>query len=82
MQAVTVRQHDDAAAPRIVCSRRNFAVAEIIDKGIALQEKCGTGAAAAFLRRKMVNIEVTARVLLRQSARRRYANDADDGRER
>lgn len=55
------------------CVRRNTTIAEIVDKGIALQEKCGTKAAAEFLRRKMVNIEVTARVLLRQGERRDYS---------
>lgn len=55
------------------CVRRNTTVAEIVDKGIALQEKCGTKAAAEFLRRKMVNIEVAERVLLRHSERRDYS---------
>lgn len=72
----TDKHDDDAAGPRLRCTRRNLTVAEIVDKGVALQEKCGTGAAADFLRRKMVNIEVAARVLLRQSERRRTIDEA------
>lgn len=67
---------DSAGSPDSLqnpCARRNTTVAEIVDKGIALQEKCGTKAAAEFLRRKMVNIEVTARVLLREDERRDYS---------
>lgn len=73
----TDNQPEEAAgpAPRTACSRRNTAVAEIIDKAIALQEKCGTKPAADFLRRKMVNIDVTARVLLRHGERRNLPGD-------
>jgi len=70
----TDNQPEEAAnpSPRTACSRRNATVAEIVDKAIALQEKCGTKPAADFLRRKMVNIEVTARVLLRRAERRNF----------
>jgi len=55
-----------------VCSRRNHTVAEIVDKGIALQEKCGTRHAAEYLKTKMVHIDVAARVLLSTSQRRHH----------
>ncbi len=50
--------------------RRDRASAEIVEKGIALQKVLGTQAAADFLRRKLIGMEVTARVLLRPSERR------------
>lgn len=57
--------------PVVYAERTDRVTAEIVEKGIALQDVCGTRAAAEFLRLKMVDIRVTSRVLTQPSARRR-----------
>lgn len=54
------------------CLRRNRAIAEIIEKGIALQEDCGTKHAAEFFRQKMIGLDLASRILLRPEQRRNF----------
>ncbi|WP_292932367.1 hypothetical protein [Noviherbaspirillum sp.] len=66
-----IRTTCDAPPGTMPFSRRSdFVTAEVVEKGIALQEVLGTKAAADFLRRKMIDMEVASRVLLRPAERR------------
>jgi len=53
-------------------SRADKSTAEIVRKGITLQQIHGTDYAAQFMREKNVDIEVIMRVLLNLSTKRRY----------
>ncbi len=53
-------------------SRADRATAEIVRKGITLQQIHGTDYAAQFLREKDVDVDVIMRVLLNLSAKRRH----------
>jgi hypothetical protein len=72
MNAITESglQADDQT--RFDCLRRNRATAEIIEKGIALQENRGTRHAAEYFRQKMIGLDLASRVLLRPTERRDY----------
>ncbi|WP_019140802.1 hypothetical protein [Noviherbaspirillum massiliense] len=58
--------------PLRFASRRNVAVADIVNQGVAMQERCGTRQAAEFLRLWKVNVDVAKRVLLCKDARRQH----------
>lgn len=65
------REKDDTSAIYSpIPTRRDLVTAEIVEKGIALQELCGTKSAAEFLKFKMIAIDVVIRVLSRPSERR------------
>jgi len=76
MNATDDNDHAAGGPADGACVRTNLAAAEIIEKGIALQEDRGTRYAAEFFRTRMINMELAARVLLRQ-AERRNRRDGD-----
>ncbi|MES2831847.1 MAG: hypothetical protein V4695_07645 [Pseudomonadota bacterium] len=59
-------------APKPQISRADRSTAEIVRKGITLQQIHGTEYAAQFLREKNVDVDVIMRVLLNLSAKRRH----------
>lgn len=59
-----------ASKPQV--SRADRSTAEIVRKGITLQQIHGSDYAAQFLREKNVDVEVIMRVLLNLSAKRRH----------
>jgi hypothetical protein len=61
--------------PKPLFSRCDRETAEIVEKGVALQEVCGTRCAAEFLKYRMISMDVVVRVLLRPEERR-HANPA------
>lgn len=69
-----------SAAHRPTPTRRDLVTAEIVEKGIALQELCGTKSAAEFLKFKMIAMHVVIRVLARPSERRNYNAKTHAGR--
>jgi hypothetical protein len=55
-------------------SRFDAETAGVVEKGIALQFKVGTGYAATFLKSKEIALPVILRVLLRAEQRRGHFN--------
>lgn len=53
-------------------SRLDWASARFVEEGISVQVAYGTRYAAEFLKTRMINIEVTRRVLLDPTHRRNY----------
>ena len=54
-------------------SRLDWASARFVEEGINVQRVYGTRYAAAFLKARMINLEVARRVLLDPKKRRSYA---------
>lgn len=63
---------DVGAALKPQVSRADRTTAEIVRKGITLQQIHGTEYAAQFLREKNIDLEIVMRVLLNLSVARRY----------
>lgn len=58
--------------PEVTRTRHDLNSAELVEKGIALQEVCGTTYAARYLQSQWIGINVALRVLARPTQRRRY----------
>jgi len=65
-------QQQDAKGifPEIPRARADMASAELVEKGIALQEIRGTPYAAIFLKSQWISLDVALRVLSRRSLHR------------
>jgi diaminopimelate epimerase len=59
--------------PQVRRVRRDQISVELVEKGIALQEACGTSKAAKYLQSQWISMDVALRVLARP-AQRRYQN--------
>ena len=53
-------------------SRRDWTSARFVEEGISVQSVYGTRYAATFLKARMINLDVTRRVLLDPTKRRSY----------
>ncbi|RJF98572.1 hypothetical protein [Noviherbaspirillum saxi] len=60
-----------ATLPEAATSRPDLETATNVELGIMMQETAGTQRATEFLKKKMVPVDVTMRVLLRPSERRK-----------
>lgn len=61
-----------AAAPRPLQPRQDWISARFVEEGITIQLVYGTRSAAAFLKNRMIDLEVARRVLLNPLQRRSY----------
>jgi hypothetical protein len=56
--------------PQVRRVRHDQSSAELVEKGIALQEVCGTSEAAKYLKSQWISMDVALRVLARPTQRR------------
>jgi len=62
------------SAPTVAVARLDWTSARFVEEGIKLQPVYGTRYAADFLKNRMIDINVTLRVLVNPSQRRMYVN--------
>ena len=61
-----------ASASGYMHARQDWTSARFVEEGITIQDVYGTRYAAAFLKNRMIDIDVALRVLLNPAQRRHY----------
>jgi hypothetical protein len=70
MKRCSIKTDVKGVFPKVTRVRGDRVSAELVEKGIALQEACGTRYAAKYLKSQWISINVALRVLARPAQRR------------